>query len=219
MFIVQVTETDSLPKKICRFCIEEVERCYRFHKTVVEAEKQLLAFGRQISLLASDIKVAESERNPETFLPCDTPRDSTTYNNIEASLETASDVEMINREFPITITKRAQTADTITVKNEVLLSTLRPCSVLLSRIEVYSKNNSHPESERNSSSDSKLWNPDPTTEASDLPTTTGLEAIRKSTCDSAGTSANHSGSIADGGDISTLRAVKKVDHVRIKMNR
>lgn len=183
LLIAQVKRTDTLPKRVCQSCLGELERCYRFHETVVKAEKQLFAFAE----LAS-IKLEETaDKNYEIAQLCDTTLGHTECDDVEASLELMFSDVATSDEQPTTIIEEAPTADK-SLNKDVLLSSLRPCSVLLYPIEFDCNNNPVAKSGRKGSSDSK------------------------------GPRATHSGSIADGGEISTLQSRKEVHHVRIKIN-
>lgn len=45
---IMVRETDTLPKQACRNCLEKLESCYQFRKTVEDAEKRLLMYNEEI---------------------------------------------------------------------------------------------------------------------------------------------------------------------------
>lgn len=82
-------ETDDLPTQVCWSCLEELDRCYRFHKTVAEAEKQLLALAR---LAPRDLK--QMNKNQETLQQCDREDGWIGSNDNDESLEATYNTEM-----------------------------------------------------------------------------------------------------------------------------
>lgn len=80
MFVVQIRETDTLPKRVCRLCLEKLDLCFQFQKTVVDAEKQLLALDIQ-----ARVKLDGTEGNPSKNVEC---------NDIEKTLKTSSNTTL-----------------------------------------------------------------------------------------------------------------------------
>lgn len=127
--VVQVTETDTLPKQVCRCCLANLELCYQFHKTVAKAEQQLLALG----------KLGETERNDHTSPLRDTQPEPTANDCIEDPLACCSIVETSSNNS-IDIFEEVQTTSGMEKEN-VQLPSVKPCSVVLvNAIKIGGKN-------------------------------------------------------------------------------
>lgn len=170
-------KTDALPRQVCRSCLEELERCYRFHQTVAQAEEQLLAFTRPGSCDLEQMK-----ETLKAFSQCDREDESIEYDSIDGTLKAPYDIE-IGSDTSTSSPESAPTVNT-TIERNVSLSSLRPCLIGLSIAETGLKDNSEANSEERNPSNSKPRNPDLTTEAFDLGTTTVSGIVQQVTCDS-----------------------------------
>lgn len=159
---------NTLPRRVCQSCLVELERCYRFHRTVAEAEKKILTLG---GLASGDFE--EMKSNSETFPRCGSEDESIARDNVDET-----------------------TGDT-TAKRNVLLSCLRPCSVVLSIADIPWKNNCEANSRMKSSSDSERQNSDSKTGVLDAETTSASGIVSQSTCDSGATTEIRSRSVAN----------------------
>lgn len=115
---------------------------------------------------------------------CDGQYEPTEYNNIDGFCKTTSDMKVDNK-CATTVLEETQTSDA-TVKSSVLLSTLRPCSVVLSIINIntHNKQNTEVGYKRKSSNDTKHRNQILTPEVFDCGKTVASEIDQQSTRDS-----------------------------------
>lgn len=92
-----------MPTQACRLCLAHLELSYQFHKTVAEAERQLLALDRQMFGRCTKI-----EENFQTYDPSDCV-------NIGESLEAIAEVETSDN---LSTTGFEKVETTFTTENE-----------------------------------------------------------------------------------------------------
>lgn len=121
----QVNETDPLPKQACRLCLANVELCYRFHKTVTEAEKQLFALGRR-----AFGELPETEKSFQPSRPSDALCGTVEHDDTEGSLEAMSISETRNCKST-TISEEVRMTN-ITINENIDLASSKPCLKIVS---------------------------------------------------------------------------------------
>lgn len=211
LFFVQVRETDALPKQACRSCLQKLELCFHFRKTVLEAKKLLLASDGQ-----AQIKREEMEENYRTSLLCSEPCPTMEHDDIEMALTTFSNKE-INDNQSATTASEEQITDATVESNPVILASLKPCSVMLVPTKTHCRDTFNSD-ERSSSIVANRQKADLSPEILNSGRTSASHIDRQSLCESGVPGRTRSSSRAKTREALRTNCEEELKNVSIKIN-